>query len=272
MVRITRDRIMVPGPTGGTGPPGVTGATGATGAVGPQGPPGPVSSVNTRTGDVILAKSDVGLANVDNTSDAAKPISTAQQAALDAKAATSHTHPYAMSPMTPAWQAGRWYGPMATIPIFNYGTAAMVANRHYAVLFYVPVAKTVDRIGIEVTVAVAASFVRLGIYTMGPDGLPGTMIYNAGTIDSTTIGVKEITISLALASDTWYYLVVSASHAVTTRAHAPAISFFGQDTPGQVLQFCEAYVDRASTVLVNPFGTPTGYTSNQFRAIGVRST
>ena len=37
---------------------------------------------------------DIGLSNVDNTSDASKPVSTAQQAALDGKAATSHTHSY----------------------------------------------------------------------------------------------------------------------------------------------------------------------------------
>lgn len=36
--------------------------------------------------DVTLAKADVGLSNVDNTSDAAKPVSTAQAAALAAKA------------------------------------------------------------------------------------------------------------------------------------------------------------------------------------------
>lgn len=39
-----------------------------------------------------LIKSDVGLANVDNTSDADKPISDATQTALDGKANTSHTH------------------------------------------------------------------------------------------------------------------------------------------------------------------------------------
>lgn len=44
-----------------------------------------VSSVNTRTGDVTLTKTDVGLSNVDNTSDAGKPVSTAQQTALNAK-------------------------------------------------------------------------------------------------------------------------------------------------------------------------------------------
>jgi len=49
-----------------------------------------VTSVNTRTGVVTLDKTDVGLSNVDNTSDVNKPISTATQTALDSKASTSH--------------------------------------------------------------------------------------------------------------------------------------------------------------------------------------
>lgn len=48
----------------------------------------PVQSVAGKTGAVTLAKADVGLGNVDNTSDASKPISTAMQAALDGKQAT----------------------------------------------------------------------------------------------------------------------------------------------------------------------------------------
>lgn len=46
---------------------------------------GDVVSVAGRTGAVVLTKSDVGLGNVDNTSDLNKPISTATQAALDLK-------------------------------------------------------------------------------------------------------------------------------------------------------------------------------------------
>lgn len=45
----------------------------------------PVTSVASKTGAVTLDKADVGLANVDNTSDASKPISAAQQTALDSK-------------------------------------------------------------------------------------------------------------------------------------------------------------------------------------------
>ena len=51
----------------------------------------PVQSVGGRAGVVTLAKGDVGLAAVDNTADVAKPVSTAAQTALDAKA-----------PLTPA--------------------------------------------------------------------------------------------------------------------------------------------------------------------------
>lgn len=53
---------------------------------------GKVVSVAGKTGAVTLAKADVGLSNVDNTSDASKPISTATQTALDGKAASTHTH------------------------------------------------------------------------------------------------------------------------------------------------------------------------------------
>jgi hypothetical protein len=49
---------------------------------------GDVSSVAGRTGAVVLTKTDVGLANVDNTSDANKPVSTAQATSIATKEPT----------------------------------------------------------------------------------------------------------------------------------------------------------------------------------------
>jgi hypothetical protein len=49
-------------------------------------PTAPVTSVAGRTGVVTLTSTDVGLGNVTNTSDANKPVSTAQQTALNLKA------------------------------------------------------------------------------------------------------------------------------------------------------------------------------------------
>lgn len=59
-------------------PAGYVDAAGASAAA-------PVQSVAGQTGAVTLAKADVGLSNVDNTSDADKPISTATQTALNAQ-------------------------------------------------------------------------------------------------------------------------------------------------------------------------------------------
>ncbi len=75
----------------------------------------PVQSVAGRTGTVTLAKGDVGLDNVDNTSDANKPISTATQTALNGKAATNHGH--AAGDIT-----------SGTLPIERGGTGATTAE------------------------------------------------------------------------------------------------------------------------------------------------
>jgi Cellulase (glycosyl hydrolase family 5) len=48
-------------------------------------PSAPVTSVNGQTGAAVVTQSDVGLSNVDNTSDVNKPVSTAQQTALNLK-------------------------------------------------------------------------------------------------------------------------------------------------------------------------------------------
>jgi hypothetical protein len=52
----------------------------------------PVKSVAGKTGIITLSGSDVGLGNVDNTSDTNKPISLAVQSGLDLKAASVHSH------------------------------------------------------------------------------------------------------------------------------------------------------------------------------------
>lgn len=50
------------------------------------------SHTNNKSNPHAVTKAQVGLGNVDNTSDANKPISTATQTALNGKANTSHTH------------------------------------------------------------------------------------------------------------------------------------------------------------------------------------
>lgn len=64
-----------------------------------------VLSVASRTGAVTLSNSDVGLGNVDNTSDANKPVSTAQLTALNLKASLA-SPALTGSPTAPTQTAG----------------------------------------------------------------------------------------------------------------------------------------------------------------------
>ncbi|MDA3890605.1 MAG: FISUMP domain-containing protein [Salinivirgaceae bacterium] len=76
------------GEKGDTGEQGSAGANGVVGPIGPAGVDGLTTSVNGVTqvdGAITLIKADLDLGNVDNTSDANKPVSTANQTALDLK-------------------------------------------------------------------------------------------------------------------------------------------------------------------------------------------
>jgi Major tropism determinant N-terminal domain len=79
---------------------------------------------------------------------------------------------------------------------------------------------TIDRIGVDVSTAAAASVIRLGIYTDNA-GLPNALIAEATTTaDSTTTGIKDLTISAVIPTNGRYWMagVAQGSAAVAINA------------------------------------------------------
>ena len=111
--------------------------------------------------------------------------------------------------------------------------------------FMLAVGRTADRIGIEVTVAGTASVSvhRLGIWA-DSGGAPGTLLVDAGTVATDSTGLKEVTISQALAANTLYWLGVAQQGAPATTA---------------TIRVCVTYGPHMTDA--NPSAVPSGHLS-----------
>jgi hypothetical protein len=89
--------------------------------------PPPVLSVAGRTGDILLTKSDVNLGNVDNTSDVNKPVSSAQQTALNLKANLA-SPTFTGTPTAPTASGGTNTTQLSTTAFVREEIASLVAS------------------------------------------------------------------------------------------------------------------------------------------------
>jgi hypothetical protein len=116
-----------------------------------------------------------------------------------------------------------YYSP-ASILISSTSTA-VAANAIYYLPFCIPNV-VFDRIGIEVTTG-AAGAARLGLYT-NDGGMPGALILDAGTVDTTNIAIVEATITARAASDEWIWAAAVFDATPTCRnGTASGSSFLG---------------------------------------------
>jgi hypothetical protein len=88
----------------------------------------------------------------------------------------------------------RWEHPPGTNTTLTLTDGTFIVT---PIFFVRPV--TLDRIAVRVTTAGSAgSVIRLGIYSADAAMFPSTLVLDAGTVDSSSTGTKEITISQAL--------------------------------------------------------------------------
>lgn len=113
------------------------------------------------------------------------------------------------------FRTGDYYNPDA---YGNDTTVTLDLDLLRAVPFSVGEQQTFDRIGLEVTGAVASTTIRLGIYASNANGLPGALVLSAGSVDASTTGAKEITISQALDPGLYWVACVPQGGQPTVRA------------------------------------------------------
>ena len=136
-------------------------------------------------------------------------VDMATQAELDAAIAVSGiTYPK-------KYKTGKYYIAPSSVVATDSGLAVTL-DRVYYLPFPVGESLAIDRIACSVTtLGSAGAVVRLGIYS-DTDGIPDARVLDAGTVDATTTGFKEITISQSLTAGSLYWMAICSQVAVAS--------------------------------------------------------
>jgi hypothetical protein len=178
----------------------------------------------------------------------------------------SVTAPSFIGGVMPAYTAtsGQWF------PYYKgtYLALTPVQNRLYAVPVFIDRVLTVDRIAARVQTGGSggAGVFRLGIYG-ATDGLPDSLILDAGTIDAISTGVQEITISQSLSPGLHFMVLVQqVTSNATTRSHQSDAIYQIRSNSSSALEstglgIVGYTVNNITGALPSSFGTPSATTA-----------
>ena len=156
--------------TGLQGPKGDTGATGATGSSGVIAVAAPITNSGTSTS----ANIGIDLANI----------------------ALKYASPWQVK-----YRSGYWYETNVTSAI---NTTSFTKSRLYLHPLFIQESIIIDRVGVEVTAATSSTTWRIGIYNADSNGVPTTVVLDAGTVDTSSTGLKVITVNQTLSAGVYY--------------------------------------------------------------------
>jgi hypothetical protein len=143
---------------------------------------------------------------------------------------------------------------------------------------FVPTATTVDRISLYINTGTATALYRLGLYADTGDIYPGELLFDAGTVDASTTGAKEVTLGAAEAIAAGVYWVAAKTEVAFTAARGTGGPVVGivASANGQAADTVSGYSClHAGAGFPEPFptwGTASTATVAQTPRVGIRVT
>lgn len=117
------------------------------------------------------------------------------------------------SPSVQPYQTGRYYTPFGS----NYNGScgsAIYSGKIVLIPFFCQYTTTFTAMSAHVNTLIAAKTVRLGIYNDN-NGVPGSLLIDAGTFSFASVGQKDVSMSQQLQGNTWYWLAALTDATVT---------------------------------------------------------
>jgi len=180
--------------------------------------------------DGFSGRSEFGLTGDDNTTLKVSPDGSTWTTAFSVDRSTAKVSPrWGIQP--PVWpmksllgSGGKRLGPLGVATTTN---SAITANRLYMMPVMIPYDMTAVALALRVTTG-AAGNARMGLYADN-QGNPGSLLLDAGAVDTATAGLLELTLSQPLVAGV-YWLAVVFSAAPTVNAHTGAGGAMGRDS------------------------------------------
>ena len=159
------------------------------------------------------------------------------------------------------------------VPVQAFSTQVVTANRLVATVMVVPRAMTLSQLVIDVTAAAAGKIARLGIYSVGANLYPGSLILDAGTVALDTTGLKTLQISGGqVLGKGIYFLAVISDGAPTLRSYQAAWSPLGSSTSALSALTISVYKENEnSAALADPFPSPDAEWTKGYGAVRISS-
>jgi len=164
-------------------------------------------------------------------------------------------------------RTGNYYGSFITgAAQTTQGIAS--ANSLRAFPFYLPKTTTFDRIAVRVTTLATGTTprLRLGIYEDNGNNYPGKLVLDAGEVDVSTTGVKEVIINTTLQGGKLYWLTLvgqdTTALVVAATAAGDVIPVLGYelDLSGTPLSGWAVTQTYGALPATYPTGSPVGWT------------
>jgi hypothetical protein len=167
-----------------------------------------------------VTKLQVGLGNVDNTSDASKPVSTAQQTEINKIRDLSFYRR----------KGGIWHTPVLIGNLTQ--SFAAVANTVYLKCFTVSGTITITDLGYNVTLTGTSTLARCGIYSSNANREPDAPLADSGNL-GVTLGAKSVTLGTPLVLSAglyWTAYVQNGTMSVSASPSSASLNFIGSST------------------------------------------
>lgn len=156
-----------------------------------------------------------------------------------------------------------------TVPLMQGASSVTItANWLYHIPIYLYPNTTISKMAIEVTTGVAGN-ARLGIYK-NTNGLPSTLVLDAGTVSTATTGIKAITgLSTSIIEGGWYWVSIVAN-ATPNIAHGTFGNFpLGTQSGAFVNSMIQCVYESFAYAALPSTATPASLRTTNVPIIGV---